>query len=142
MDPGIVLLAMWALGLASPTAQVWLNIFVIIIGVTMTAFGEIKFVLSGFLFQVAGRFFESFHLALIQHLLSGEEHEMDPLVSLYYFAPLCAVMIFFVSALVELPQLRLEDIQQTGVGLLMGNAAVAFLLNVAGVVLVSLSHSA
>jgi hypothetical protein len=48
MDPGLVLLAMWALGLASPTAHVWLNIFVIIIGVTMTAFGEIKFVLSGF----------------------------------------------------------------------------------------------
>jgi hypothetical protein len=67
---------------------------------------------------------------------------MDPLISLYYFAPLCAVMIFFASALVELPRLRLEDIQQTGVGLLVGNAAVAFLLNVAGVVLVSPAHSA
>jgi hypothetical protein len=127
---------MWALGLTSPNARIWLNIAVIIIGVTMTAFGEIKFVLSGFLFQVAGRFFESFRLALIQKVLSGKEHKMDALVSLYYFAPVCAVMIGAVSALTELPRLRVEDIKEAGVGLLLANAVVAFLLNVAGVILV------
>ena len=105
----------------------------------MTALGEIKFVLSGFLFQVAGRFFESFRLALIQKVLAGEEQRMDPLVSLYYFAPVCTAMIGTVSAFAEMPRLRLEDIKQAGVGLLMANAAVAFLLNVAGVVLVSAS---
>jgi hypothetical protein len=136
MDPAIVLLAMWALGLTSPNARTWLNIAVIITGVTMTAFGEIKFVLSGFLFQVAGRFFESFRLALIQKVLSGDEHKMDPLVSLYYFAPVCAAMIGAVSAFAELPRLRVEDIREAGLGLLLANAAVAFLLNVAGVILV------
>lgn len=136
MDPAIVLLAMWALGLTSPNARIWLNIAVIIIGVTMTAFGEIKFVLSGFLFQVAGRFFESFRLALIQKVLSGKEHRMDALVSLYYFAPVCAVMIGAVSAMTELPRLRMEDIQEAGIGLLLANAIIAFLLNVAGVILV------
>jgi hypothetical protein len=127
---------MWALGLTSPNARIWLNIAVIIIGVTMTAFGEIKFVLSGFLFQVAGRFFESFRLALIQKVLSEKEHKMDALVSLYYFAPVCAVMIGVVSALTELPRLRVEDIKEAGVSLLLANAVVAFLLNVAGVILV------
>lgn len=137
MDSAIVLLAMWALGLTSPNARTWLNIAVIILGVTTTAFGEIKFVLSGFLLQVAGRFFESFRLALIQKVLSGEEYKMEPLVSLYYFTPVCAVMIGAVSAFAELPRLQIEDINQTGVGLLLANAAVAFLLNVAGVILVS-----
>lgn len=140
MDPAIVLLAMWALGLTSPTARVWLNIFVIIIGVTMTVLGEVKFVLSGFLFQIAGRVFESIRLALIQQILSGDEQKMDPLVSLYYFSPVCSVIIGFVFVFTELPRLRVHDIQQTGVGFLMANAAVAFLLNVAGVVLVGLSH--
>jgi hypothetical protein len=136
MDPAIVLLATWALGLTSPNARTWLNIAVVILGVTMTAFGEIKFVLSGFLFQVAGRFFESFRLALIQKVLSGEENRMDPLVSLYYFTPVCAVMIGAVSAFAELPHLQMEDINEVGVGLLLANAAAAFLLNVAGVILV------
>ena len=140
MDPAIVLLAMWALGLTSPNARIWLNIAVIIIGVTMTAFGEIEFVLSGFLFQVAGRFFESYRLALIQKVLSGKEHKMDALVSLYYFAPVCAVMIGAVSAVTELPRLRMEDIKEAGIGLLLANAVVAFLLNVAGVILVRLTQ--
>lgn len=136
MDSVIVLLATWPLGLASPNARTWLNVTVILIGVTMTAFGEIEFVLSGFLFQVTGRFFESFRLALIQKILSGDEHKMDPLVSLYYFSPICAGMIIIVSALTELPRLRMEDIKQAGFGPLVANAAVAFLLNVAGVILI------
>lgn len=138
MDPTVVLLAIWALGLTSPNARTWLNIAVIIAGVIMTAFGEIKFVLSGFLFQVAGRLLESFRLALIQKVLPGEEHKMDPLVLLYYFAPVCAVMMCVVSAIVEWPQLRVEDIEEACAGLLLSNAAVAFLTNVAGVILVRL----
>jgi hypothetical protein len=62
---------------------------------------------------------------------------MDPLVSLYYFAPACAVTNGLFTALVELPRLTMDDIYGLGPMVLLANAVVAFLLNVSGVLLVS-----
>lgn len=78
---------------------------------------------------------------MVQRLLSSAEFKMDPLVSLYYFAPACAVMNAVVTAVVELPTLHMSDIYQLGMGTLFLNAAVAFGLNVAVVFLVRLRDS-
>src|SRR5271163_1804413 len=95
------------------------------------SFGEIQFVMSGFLCQMGGIFFEAYRLALIQRLLSSNEQKMDPLVSLYYYAPICGIMIALVALIVEAPSLNLEDVLHVGLWKLTGNAAVAFCLNVA-----------
>ena len=78
---------------------------------------------------------------MVQRLLSSAEFKMDPLVSLYYFAPACAVMNAVVTAVVELPSLHMSDIYQLGMGTLFLNAAVAFGLNVAVVFLVCLAEN-
>ena len=65
------------------------------------------------------------------------DFKMDPLVSLYYFAPACAVTNGLFTALVELPRLTMDDIYRLGPMVLFANAFVAFLLNVSGVLLVS-----
>ena len=61
---------------------------------------------------------------------------MDPMVSLYYFAPACAVINGVFTLFVEVPKMTMGDIYGLGIGTLVANAFVAFLLNVAVVLLV------
>lgn len=133
------LLATWAFRIAPPNVKVLGNVTVIVLGVVIASFGEIKFVFSGFMFQVGGVVFEALRLVLVQRLLSSGDFKMDPLVSLYYFAPACAVTNGLFTAIVELPRLTMDDIYNLGPMILLANAFVAFLLNVSGVLLVSCS---
>ena len=88
------------------------------------------------MYQVGGIVFEAVRLIMIQVLLSGEGQKMDPLVSLYYYAPVCAVMNFLVAAVTELSSFQTADISRVGGFTLLLNAAVAFMLNVSSVFLV------
>ena len=102
----------------------------------IATYGEIAFVLTGFLYQAGGIIFEAMRLALVDRLLNAAEFKMDPLVSLYYFAPVCAVMNGITSLVVEVPTMHMSDIYKVGLGVLIANAMVAFLLNVSVVFLV------
>jgi hypothetical protein len=72
---------------------------------------------------------------MIQILLHGLK--MDPLVSLHYYAPVCALINLSVLPFTEglEPFVKIAE-GQVGVLVLLSNAAVAFLLNVAAVFLV------
>lgn len=87
--------------------------------------------------QVGGIIFEALRLVMVQRLLSSAEFKMDPLVSLYYYAPACAVTNGVVTLFTELPRMTMADIYGLGMGTLIANAMVAFLLNVSVVLLVS-----
>ena len=63
---------------------------------------------------------------------------MDPLVSLYYYAPVCAVMNLTVALFWEIPSVTMEQVYAVGLGTLVLNASVAFCLNVSVVFLVGL----
>ncbi|WEW54960.1 hypothetical protein PRK78_000387 [Emydomyces testavorans] len=139
--PVAVLLCTWSLGIAPPNLRILFNVSFIVIGVIIASFGEVQFVLIGFLFQVGGILFEATRLVMVQRLLSSAEYKMDPLVSLYYFAPVCAFMNFIVAMVVEVPDLTLAHIQKAGVITLLANAMVAFLLNVAVVFLIGKTSS-
>jgi hypothetical protein len=65
---------------------------------------------------------------------------MDPLVSLYYFAPACAIMNGIVSMVIEVPKMSWSDIEKVGYIIFLLNALVAFALNVSVVFLVGLSQ--
>lgn len=88
---------------------------------------------------MGGIVFEAIRLIMIQILLSGEGQNMDPLVSLYYYAPVCAIMNGLVAIVMEMGTFQLVDVWNVGVLTLLANAGVAFLLNVASVFLVRLS---
>jgi hypothetical protein len=115
------------------------NVLIIVFGVALASFGEIKFSWIGFFYQAGGVFSEAVRLIMIQILLSGEGQKMDPLVSLYYYAPVCTVMNFIVAAFMELSTFKMEDVWHAGVFILLLNAAVAFMLNVASVFLVRIT---
>lgn len=135
--PVAVLLATWGMGIAPPNLKTLGNVSLIVIGVVIASFGEIKFVLTGFLFQIAGIVFEAIRLTMVQRLLSSAEFKMDPLVSLYYFAPACAIMNGVTALVIEVPKMSMADIAKVGYFPLFANALVAFMLNVSVVFLVS-----
>ncbi|KAJ5997414.1 hypothetical protein N7499_006192 [Penicillium canescens] len=130
------LLATWAFGIAPTNLKTLGNVSLIVVGVVIASFGEIKFDMFGFLIQVGGIIFEALRLVMVQRLLSSAEFKMDPLVSLYYYAPACAVTNGVVTLFAELPRLTMGDIYGLGIGTLIANALVAFLLNASVVLLI------
>ncbi|KAK5016985.1 triose-phosphate transporter family-domain-containing protein [Cryomyces antarcticus] len=139
--PVAVLLATWGLGVAPPNMRTLFNVSFIVLGVVIASFGEIKFVLIGFLFQLGGIVFEAIRLVMVQRLLSSAEFKMDPLVSLYYFAPACTIMNGLVALLVEVPRMEMADLARVGYFVLLANALIAFLLNVSVVFLIGRTSS-
>jgi len=103
------------------------------IGVAMASHGELRFNLIGFLTQCAAVGFEASRLVMIQLLLHGLK--MDPLVSLHYYAPVCAVINVLVLPFTE-GLAPFYELARIGPLILLTNASVAFCLNVAAVFLV------
>lgn len=152
----VTLFATWAFGIAPLNVKTLTNVAVIVFGVVIASFGEIKFDMVGFLCtcnplchylmdnfdaddaldQCSGIVFEALRLVMIQRMLSSAEFKMDPLVSLYYYAPACAAINAVVTLYVEIPRMTMGDIYDLGVFTLLANALVAFLLNVSVVFLI------
>lgn len=98
--------------------------------------GEIRISWIGVWFQIAGLVFESMRVVMIQVLLSDGGEKMDPLVSLYYFAPVCGAMNLVMVWFTELGSFQVADFMRVGPFFLVFNAMVAFGLNVSSVFLV------
>lgn len=134
--PVAILLTTWALFIEEPNLKILVNVSFIVLGVIIASYGELQFEMVGFTFQICGVLFEAIRLVMVQQLLSSAEYKMDPLVSLYHFAPLCAAMNFLIFLYVEAANLGIEDIMRVGPLNLLANASVAFALNVSVVFLV------
>jgi hypothetical protein len=175
--PIAVLLATWLFRLSEPSLSAFGNICIIVVGVVVASLGEVHFNILGVAYQLSGIVFEATRLVMIQRLLSAEfkmdplvslyyfapvcaitngvlalvfeatrlvmiqrllsaEFKMDPLVSLYYFAPVCAITNGVLALVFEAPRMTLTDFERVGVVTLLVNAAAAFLLNFASLLLV------
>ncbi|KAI1007973.1 hypothetical protein K3495_g258 [Podosphaera aphanis] len=134
--PAAVLMVSWLFQVSSPKLRVFLNVMFIVFGVVLASYGEVKFVWLGFFYQASAIFSEATRLVMIQILLSCDGQNMDPLVSLYYYAPVCTVLNLLVATATELSVFQMTDIWRVGISTLLLNAAVAFLLNVASVFLI------
>ncbi|EXJ67528.1 uncharacterized protein A1O5_09541 [Cladophialophora psammophila CBS 110553] len=139
--PVAVLLTTWAMGVSPPSLKTLGNVSFIVIGVVIASYGAIEFNLTGFMYQAGGITFEATRLVLVQRLLSSAEFKMDPLVSLYYFAPVCAVMNGVTAMVLEIPSMSMQNVYDVGIFLLVANAMVAFLLNVSVVFLIGKTSS-
>jgi len=141
--PVAVLLSGWALGVSQINMRIFLNVSVIVIGVVIASYGELEFVWLGVILQIAGVAFEALRLTMVQRLLSSAEFKMDPLVSLYYFAPICALMNGIVALCWqnEIPRLTMADIDRVGLFYFFLNGLCAFGLNVSVVFLIGKTSS-
>ncbi|GAA6038974.1 hypothetical protein JCM8097_000135 [Rhodosporidiobolus ruineniae] len=117
--------------------------FVIVIaiscGVALASYGEIAFDMGGFLCQATGIAFEASRLVSIQKLLTGLK--MGPLVSLYYFAPVCAGLNLLLIPFFEGSAPLNDAFELVGLPWLVANATTAFALNVAVVFLIGCASS-
>ncbi|KAF4589233.1 triose-phosphate transporter [Ophiocordyceps camponoti-floridani] len=134
--PVVALFVAWAWRLQEPSVGALVNMLVMMAGVGMASVGEVRFSLVGFLLQLAGTIFEVIRLAMIQVMLSNKGLKMEPLVGLYYYAPICAAMNVFVAIPTELPYFRREHLTPWLAGVLVLNALTAFMLNIASVFLI------
>ncbi|OCF35403.1 hypothetical protein I317_06735 [Kwoniella heveanensis CBS 569] len=115
------------------TSRLVIIVLLISAGCSLAAYGEVHFEMFGFLCQVSAVAFESSRLVMIQILLQGLK--MDPLVSLHYYAPVCAIInACFLPFTEGLAPFR--EFMRIGPLIMFSNAAVAFGLNVAAVFLI------
>lgn len=136
--PVAVLLISFAFGLKQMSSTLTMIVCAISFGVMTASYGEVTFVMEGFLCQIFAIAFESSRLVMIQVLLQGLK--MDPLVSLYYFAPVCAAINACLIPFTEgfAPFL---DLGKLGPFVLLTNGSVAFGLNIAAVFLIGAASS-
>jgi drug/metabolite transporter (DMT)-like permease len=134
--PVAILLISWTFRIQDPNKKLAMIVFMISSGVALASHGEMKFNLIGFLFQASAVAFEASRLVMIQILLHNLK--MDPLVSLHYYAPVCAainvIFLPFTEGLAPFYELK-----NVGFAIFFSNALVAFLLNVAAVFLVGVA---
>jgi hypothetical protein len=131
--PVAILLISWTFRIQEPNKKLGMIVFMISTGVALASHGELRFNIFGFFTQAAAVMFEASRLVMIQILLHGLK--MDPLVSLHYYAPVCAVIKLIVIPFTEGLE-PIYELARVGPLILISNAAVAFLLNVAAVFLV------
>ncbi|OAX42442.1 TPT-domain-containing protein [Rhizopogon vinicolor AM-OR11-026] len=133
--PVAILLISWVFRLSEPSRKLLLIVLMISSGVALASKGERWFSLVGFVIQAGGVGFEATRLVLIQTLLHGLK--MDPLVSLHLYAPVCALINFCVIPFTEgAAPFRVTVAPHITPFLLLTNALLAFLLNIAAVFLV------
>lgn len=127
------------MGLETPTQRTLVIVVFISTGVALASYGEIDFALSGFICQALGIAFEAARLVAIQKLLHGLK--MDPLVSLYYFAPVCAGLNALLVPVYEGTAPLYLAWERLGPMVLVTNASCALCLNIAVVFLIGCASS-
>lgn len=133
--PVAVLLLSVLSGLTQSSLMEVSIISIICLGVALTSAGELRFSAIGFVYQSLGILAESTRLVMTNFLMA--EVKLDPLSSLYYIAPCCAVLLSICCFYFEsesLPWHRI--ISRDFVGILLLNGVIAFTLNVAVVMLI------
>ncbi|KAM0122584.1 hypothetical protein ACP6JC_000651 [Aspergillus fumigatus] len=135
--PVVTLITSWSWKVAKPSIGAFINILIITLSVAMAVSGEIRFSWLGFGFQFASLVFDANRLVMVQILLSDSGQKMDPLVSLYYFAPACAVMTSLVAWQTEYASFEWSSVAQAGWTVLSLSAVMGFMLNVSIFLLVS-----
>lgn len=134
--PVITMFIMFCFKLEEPTSPLMKIIFIISGGVMMAAHGERHFNMFGFVVCVCGVCAEACRLTLVNVLLSGKGLKMDALTGLYYFSPLCFMLIATACYLLEFWTIPADAIETLGYGTFLLNGFVAFYLNLATVYLI------
>jgi drug/metabolite transporter (DMT)-like permease len=134
--PVSILLLSWAARIKEPNRRLGGIVLMISTGVALASSGELHFNLVGFIYQALAVAFEASRLIMIELLLHGLK--MDPLVSLHYYAPVCALINLAVIPFTEgLAPFYAIWAGELSLAVLFSNALLAFGLNVAAVFLVS-----
>ena len=109
-----------------------LNLFIVVIGTLIASYGEMAFVLQGFVFLLASLVLEAVRICLLQILLQKPELKLNPVQTMMYVSPVTAAALSAVAFSIEGPQVLNARTAFTGAALgaiFLTNAVCAFALN-------------
>lgn len=114
------------------------------IGTAVASFGELHLNLVGLALMILSVYLEATRLALTQRLM--QRMELHVLEAVYYISPATSLCIFGLAAAFELPHFRARrffrhDLLGTW-HLFLGNAALAFLVNFGGLLVIQRAPAA
>ena len=112
------------------------NMSIITVGVMIASYGELRFNMIGFIFQISCLIFESTRLALIQILLQRRGLKLTPITSMYLVSPACFFSLLVPFVFIELPKISNDPNVTWSGGIFLANCLVAFGLNIAVYLLV------
>lgn len=122
-----------------PPLRTSLVVLTISSGVAIAAYGEIQFILLGFVFQLAGSLAEVARLIATQRLL--QDLNIDPLVALSVLSPVCFSMSLVLSPIFDGFEPLFLILPRLGLPLIIGSILLALALNVAVLFLVSSTNA-
>lgn len=137
--PVAVMLASFAFGLEKPTWRLAVTMVVMSSGVALSCSAQIDASAFGTVIQMVAVGCEALRLCLVNMLLSSKGLKFSPISSLYYIAPICFGALFLPWLFMEarlVAMHRFGPIRRVGPLLLLANASVAFLLNLATMALI------
>ncbi|KAI8816566.1 DMT family organic anion transporter [Fimicolochytrium jonesii] len=137
LTPVMVLALDWSMNGNTVDRKTLLYVFIIMAGTVIASYGELEFVLLGVILQLTAVAAEALRLLLVEKLLNtAMKKKMNPLSSLYYFAPICALLNGIACYFYEGSSLTMVAIHNVGLHILFLNGLAAFGLNVAVVFLI------
>lgn len=134
VTPVVVLLLSFTFGLKQPSQKLFYIVCLISLGVGIASYGEADFDMAGFIVQSIAIVVESSRLTLIQILLQGIG--MDPITSLYYYAPVCLFFNLLILFPLEGSAPFYAVFTTVGTTTLLFNASITLGLNLASVWLI------
>lgn len=137
--PVWVLLMSFAVGLQEPSKVLMAWIVVIFGGVLVATMAEVDIVFWGVVFQSLALGCESLRLVMINKILVSKGLNLPSIAFLYYIAPLCAMILMVPWLVVEASNVLADGAaapRRIGGLILISNASIAFLLNLATMALI------
>jgi hypothetical protein len=122
----IVSVAAFFWGLEFPTLTHLVTVTIVALGVCIAAFGGAEFSLIGLLCQLASCCTEGLRLVVLQSVMQTNL-KLDPVTTIYRFAPLACLILVLVSCILENP-LDLSNVRAPGTILI--NCMSAVILNI------------
>lgn len=87
------------------------NMLVVSLGVAVSAYGEINFVLMGVVLQLLAICTESTRLSLTQILLQNSGLKLNPITTLYYVAPCSLLFLTIPFCFIEAPAVCVDGLR-------------------------------
>lgn len=107
-------------------SSIFINMFLITIGVAIASMGEMNFNTTGLLLQLGSIVCESIRLVLVQKLLQSRGLKLNPITTLYYVAPCCFVFLLIPFSFIEYEKIMSDGNLVVNPLVMLGNALVAF----------------
>ena len=104
---------------------------IICYGIAIASYGDLAFNSLGIIVQLVAVFAEGVRIVLIQVLLQSRGIKLNPIATMYYVLPACALFLLPVWYTQEASYLTREAIQAFSPALYVANGLNAFLLNYA-----------